>query len=276
MRGRALLQGRSCSGASLEETAASTKAGLDWFCVPRSAFRRRCTMSQDKTNAILKEFKEFEAAPGMYSKKKLVSMTLIVGWMSRVVPRARPFVSHLQGAIHATPNGEAVREHRPKALIFKRRVEYAWETPASSRRSLPLRPWSIVADASPFGLGDILFSAELVPQAHRASELRKWDLERFCAQKENPAFQSERKLLALFFSVLVFSDLVSASCCRVSFVSDSKAALGAASRLRSPAALMGALAAEIAGAGKFRHGTCRSEAHPWHEQQIRRRSVEAQ
>ena len=73
-----------------------------------------------------------------------------------------------------------------------------------------------------------------------------WDSETFCAQKGDPAFQSEWESPALVCSVLVFSDLVNASRCQVSFMSDRKAALGAASWLRSPAALMGALAAEIA------------------------------
>ena len=176
-----------------------------------------------------------------------------------VVPRARPFVSHLWGAIHATPSGEAARKHRPKALIFKRRVENAvdwlrallgdasrFKTQFAFAARAVTPQWSIVADASPFGMGDILCSSELVPQAYWASELGKWDLERFCAQKGHPAFQSEWELLALFFSVLVFSDLVSASRCQISFVSDSKSALGAASRLRSLSALVGALAAEIA------------------------------
>ena len=67
------------------------------------------------------------------------------------------------------------------------------------------------------------------------------DSEKLCAQKEGTAFQSEWELLALFFSVFVFYDVVSASLCQVTFVSDSQAALGAASRLRSPAAFMGAL-----------------------------------
>ena len=195
----------------------------------------------------------------MYSKQKLISMAGIMGWMSSVVPRARPFVSHLWGAVHATPDGETAREQRPKALNFKRRVEYAvhwlraflgnasrFKTQFALAARAVTPQWSIVAIASLFGMGAILYSSELVPQACWASELGKWDLERFCAQKVDPAFQSEWELLALFFSVLVFSDLVSASRCQIPFVSDSKAALGAASRLRSPTALMDALAAEIA------------------------------
>ena len=51
--------------------------------------------------------------------------------------------------------------------------------------------WSVVADASPFGMGALLYSSELVPQAYWASELGSGDLERFCAQKGEPSFRSE-------------------------------------------------------------------------------------
>ena len=82
-------------------------------------------MSQDKTNAVLKELKVFEAASGMYSKQKLPPVAGIMGWMSSVGPRPGPFVTHLWRATHAIPKSEAAREHRPKTLNFKRRVEHA-------------------------------------------------------------------------------------------------------------------------------------------------------
>ena len=129
--------------------------------------------------------------PLMYSKQNLASVAGIIGWMSCVVPRARPLVSHLWRAIHATPNGEAAGDHRPRTLIFKRRVEHAvhwlrgllgsasrFKTQFALAGREETSRWSIVADASPFGVGAILYSSELVPQAYWASELGKWDLDR--------------------------------------------------------------------------------------------------
>ena len=232
-------------------------------------------MSQDKTNAILKEFEEFGAAPGMYSKQNLVSMTGIMQALFHVPDHLCRTCGEQFMPLRVARQPE---KHRPKALIFKRRVENAvdwlrallgdasrFKTQFAFAARAVTPQWSILADASPFGMGDILCSSELVPQAYWASELGKWDLERFCAQKGHPAFQSEWELLALFFSVLVFSDLVSASRCQISFVSDSKSALGAASRLRSLPALVGALAPEIALAWelvevKHIHGTSNKSA----------------
>ena len=170
-------------------------------------------MSQEKTNAILKEKKELEAAPGVYSKQKACIHDWDHGLDVKRCSTCPTICVALVGAIHATPNDEVVREHRTKALIFKRRVEYAvhW-----------LR--ALLGNASRFKT--------------------QWGLE-ILRTEGDPAFQSDWELLVLFFSVLVFSDLVSASHCQISFVSDSKDPLGAA-RLRSPAALMGALAAETA------------------------------
>ena len=96
--------------------------------------------------------------------------------------------------------------------------------------------WSSRADASPFALWEP-FLVRLSWFLRRIGH-RSWG----CGTWRDPVIQCEWEL---FCSVFVFSHLVRASRCQVSFVLDSKAAWGA-SRLGSLAALIGALAAEIA------------------------------
>ena len=60
---------------------------LDWigfeFHVRPAGFD--VTVSQDKINVILKEFQEFEAAPGTCSRQKLASTAGVMVWMPSVV-----------------------------------------------------------------------------------------------------------------------------------------------------------------------------------------------
>ena len=107
----------------------------------------------------------------MYSKQKLPP---VAGHHGLDVERwstsrtTGPFVTHLWRATHAIPKSEAAREHRPKTLNFKRRVEHAvgwlWDLLGIASRfktqcALAARSetprWSTVADAFLLGMGAI-------------------------------------------------------------------------------------------------------------------------
>ena len=132
----------------------------------------------------------------------------------------------------------------------------------------------VVADASPFGLGAILCS-------HRSWFLRRVGLQSSGSgtwrdsvhRRGDPAFQSGWELLALFFSVLVFSDLVSASRCQaLACVLQQGCLLGCSVPVKATRCAHGcACRRDCSGVGKFRHGTRSSQSTSWHEQQIRRR-----
>ena len=127
-----------------------------------------------------------------------------------MIPRARPFVASLWGAITdakvAEPKAEGTRR-RPKDLFFIRRIDHpiSWLTalvgsPDRLTRTFLLSQrrqsikWAIRTDASPFGMGGILVDSTNVAQEYWADPVGSLDFDRFKASRGDPAFQAEWEL----------------------------------------------------------------------------------
>ena len=142
---------------------------------------------------ILKEFKELEAALGMYSRQKLVFIAEIMGCMSSVVPRARPFVSHLWEHVMPLRMARQPENTGPRHLSSNDGwntqcigLGLSCETPAGS--SLPLRPGQRHLGGP--SLPMLLLLVWETFFTHQSWFLRRIGLrssERFCAHKGDPA-----------------------------------------------------------------------------------------
>ena len=179
-----------------------------------------------------------------------------------MVPAARPFVTHLWGAVDDAKNEETPKRartrKRPKELIFVRRFGHAasWISECLKDEKALVRRYSLLrrlapvefglrTDASPFGMGGILFrygTGEIV--GFWADELNESDLSLFGAVKGDPKWQSEWELYAVLVSVVVFEGIVKDK--KMALQTDNTATMRASMVLKSPTATMNAIASEIA------------------------------
>ena len=190
----------------------------------------------------------------------LVSLAGLASWAASVVPRARPWVSHLYGALsdtrHAVAPVRAGTRVRPKDLLFVRRFEHAaaWLLALLASEQRICRKFSVAmrqaevqfvlrTDASPFGMGGILFTPGGTVLGYWADALSEHDLAHFKATKGDPAWQSEWEFLAVVVSFAVFVHFLGKA--KVKVQTDNSANIAAAMKLSSPKPLMNALAGEL-------------------------------
>ena len=185
-----------------------------------------------------------------------------LSWMAGIVPRIRPFVSHLWAALAEADQAKATgaRRLRPKDSVFLRQVSHAlrWllsflssEEGGISRKRLvedlraPLTHL-VRTDASTSGMGGILLDGGNNPVAFWADEISDTGRRRFHARAGESAFMPEFELLAILISLKAFEPELRGKRSGFAVQADSQSALGAALKLSSPRPLMNALAAEIA------------------------------
>ena len=199
VRGRAFLQGRSCSGASLASLSAGQKPRrgqrLDWIGfepdLPRSALQ--ASMSLCHKTRPTQSSRSLRSSRRRLGCTRSKSLCPIRGWDHGLdVKRCStcPTICvALVGAIHATPNGEQPENTGPRhsssndgwntqcigiRALLGNASRFKTQFALAARAVTSL--WSIVADASLFGMGAILYSSELVPQAYglRSSGSGTW------------------------------------------------------------------------------------------------------
>ena len=196
----------------------------------------------------------------MVGSKKALMVAGLSSWAASVVPRARPFVAHLFGAIKDAKQDEGPRRAttraRPKDLIFVRRFRHAagWLSELLKDDAALVRRFSVEqrhakielivrTDASPFGLGGILIDTDGGILGYWADELRSEDLTRFRATIGDPAWQSEWEFLAVLISLEVFGAQLRNN--KFKLQVDNTATLSAAMLLKSSSPVMNAVAAEV-------------------------------
>ena len=131
----------------------------------------------------------------------------------------------------------ALLETQEKAA-FKRTVNW--------RTELAPPTLVITCDASPWGLGAVLSTAEGYPLAWVASEVTADDARRLGVTIGDCAAQAVLEALAILVAVRTWAHIWTAAKARVHVRSDSQAALGALGKVASPVPAMNAVAREVA------------------------------
>jgi hypothetical protein len=220
----------------------------------------RVALSERKTSEVLEALEKVEGSKGMISLTEAMSLIGKISWVASLIPLARPWVGQMYSALidsRKAPVRSTTRK-RPN-LVFVRRFSHSvkWLRALVGRPDRLSRSYTLKArrgaprfafrtDASPWGLGGVLYAEGSKPIAYWADELSELDLERFNASLGDPAFQSEWELLAVLISLRVFAPWIRGSKSQLEIQSDSSAAIGVTMKLASPSVIMNALAAEIA------------------------------
>ena len=213
-------------------------------------------ISEKRIQKIDEEISKHLAAKGM--TRKLDSIAGELSWVAGIVPRLRPFVRMLYGAIHSMHGAQGGR-NRPKDLIFLKTVEFplTWLQKffkghlGGLRRvhylsdTLSLPSLKIRTDASTTGVGAILLSMTDVPMAWMADIIRIRDLELFGATKNDPKWMAEFELLAVLLAFHAWRDRLRGHRVTLILQTDSQAAKGALDKLSSASPICNALAAEL-------------------------------
>ena len=221
----------------------------------------KVTLSAEKAQVLRKALDDI-VKKGMVTEKELRSTAGLASWAASVVPRARPFVSHMFGAMvdnkaKDRQTKESTRD-RPKNLVFVRRFRHAalWLRELLADEHALVRKFSVRArwaplslglrtDASPYGLGAILFkiaTGEVI--SYWADDLRDEDFKRFKAQRGDPAWQNEWEMLAVLASIVAFESDIAGE--KFLLQADNMTAIEAASRYKSTRPLINTMAGELA------------------------------
>ena len=198
-------------------------------------------------------------------------------WVSAAVPRARPYASHLWSALASSDHehGSAARRaFHQKRWVFKRRVSFAmrwlqawvknrerFKSTVSVATPFTTDLHTIVSNASSFGFGAVLHNAQGKPTAYWADGLATWDLVRCKARRGDPAWQAAWGLLAVLFSLIAFSPVLSKAIVSYSVSDGLSLGLGVVRRLRSSSPVMAAIAAEISLCLEGLHSDLREAEH---------------
>ena len=202
-------------------------------------------------------------AANMVNLQKAVSSAGLCSWVASVIPRARPFVSHLWGAItdarHSQEPARSTTRRRPKDLVFVRRFRHSveWLLALMTGDTKIMRTFSVSmrhaevsfilrTDASPFGMGGVLFTPAGKVVGYWADSINDDDCERFQARRGDPSWQTEWEFLAIVASLGVFGAVLATGPMKIVIQTDNMAAVSAAMKLSSPKALMNTLAGELA------------------------------
>ena len=228
------------------------------------------TLSPAKFKELQGEVEDVHAAKGMIPLKKVQKIAGQLSWASGIFPWIRGFNSCLWAAIasHTREHAFAAKfssKKRPMQLFFALRVQQAiawirmllagvvrdrdgeairvqrWASVASRAAELM---WCVRTDASPFGMGGILFKAGR-PVAWFAEEWSQNDLALFHAERGDPAWQADWELFAVLVAIDVWLPrLRGQAMCLLQ--TDATAALPDAARLAGRTPAMNAIAAELA------------------------------
>ena len=229
------------------------------------------TLTEAKFKELRQGVEEIHQAKGMTDLKKVQRLAGQLSWASGMFRWIRGFNACLWAVIIAhTTDAVALREQwsakkRPTQLFFVTRIAQAihwirmllaglirdrqgnglavqkWTSVATRYMELI---WCVRTDASPFGMGAILFKNK-VPVAWIAEDWGTNDLTLLKAERGNPAWQAEWELLAILIAVDTWlPHLFGQAMCMIQ--TDATAALHDAQRMAGRTPAMNALAAELA------------------------------
>ncbi|CAE7281168.1 Kcnh1, partial [Symbiodinium necroappetens] len=202
-------------------------------------------LTQAKRDKLLSVFDQIAQYKGVFPLKLLQYAAGVLGWVSSVMPLARPYLAMIWAAItqHRTPMRDTTRIR--KGLVFIRQVEGALKRCFRWRPSAPVV--LIQTDACPTGMGGFLKIGDRFA-AWWADDVMQSDLETFHALKGDPTHQNEWELLAVWCSLEVFSPMLEQLSVKPQILlrTDNTSTLQAALEHRASSPLLVALAAEIA------------------------------
>lgn len=217
-------------------------------------------LSEEKSMKLRHTLEELVVRP-VIPLRKLQHAAGVLGWLSSIIPVARPWVAMLWGAFQQalsnTPKRETTRSR--KGLAFRKQVEHAvnWlltllEVTGKEARLTKVYPmldcqwpWvSIEADACPQGMGAVLRVGGLV-KFYWQSPITDSDLALLGGgATRTPEFQAEFETLALLVSLKVFPSKLGYPA-QYFIRSDNVAALQAALNFKAKSPLMTQLVVEI-------------------------------
>ena len=217
-------------------------------------------LSEPKRLKLTQVFDEISECKGVVPMQLLQYSAGVLGWLSSAVPVTRPWMAMIWAAITQKRDPTRTNTRRRKGLIFVKQVEnairwlrvlteYKHGTFSLSKtfRWRPEAPTMMVqTDASPFGLGGILYQGGHIVAFYH-DELHDEDFVRFCSTKGDPAFQSEYELLAVFVALKVFEQWITYrhQVTRIMIRSDNMAVVSAAFLYKSSSPIMVQLTAEV-------------------------------
>ena len=176
-------------------------------------------LTDSKRKKLLDTLAEIGKHKGVFPLKLLQYAVGVLGWVSSVVPLARPWLAMLWAAItqHRAPSKDSTRVR--KGLIFVKQVQHAvrWLTSlvmaldgqapglqVTFRSQPSLRYVLVQTDACPTGMGGFLaLNGQIVAYWH--DRLTDDDAKLFGAVIGDPSYQSEWELLAVWVSLELFS-----------------------------------------------------------------------
>ena len=251
-------------GVKLNWPKATLGTSVEWIGAEYSARKGTVTakIPADRITKLTEKVEGHLAAKGMTSN--LASLAGEMSWVAGIVPRLRPFVTMLYGAVHeaarraeSQDNGESRK--RPKNMVFIRQVEFplTWIKAflegacGSMQKTFHLADrhapptLTITTDASTSGLGAILSTPSGQPIAWMADLIRQEDRERFGAEPNDPAWMAEWELFAVLAALHVWQGRLRGHRLTCLMHVDSQAAIGAVAKLSSPSQVCNYISAEI-------------------------------
>ena len=215
----------------------------------------------------------------MVATAKLEHAAGVLGWVSSIIPVARPWLAAIWAATHHSGQSAPIRPgaRERKHLVFGKQFRHTlrWleallkATVLESGGVVMLRKvyhfachapvFTIFCDACPWGMGGVLCRHDS-PVAFWMDVLSKADLERFEATLGDPSFHIEWELLSLL-SLKVLQVIVNSNSVQWFIRSDNQAALIAALELGTSSPLMTQLAVELAILIEAQGGRCVKGRH---------------
>ena len=217
-------------------------------------------LSEPKRVKLGQVFDDIAGCKGVIPMHLLQYAAGVLGWLSSAVPATRPWMAMIWAAITQKKEPKLTTTRHRKGLIFVKQVENAvrWLRSLTEYRQnhfslskiyrwRPDAPTVMIqTDASPFGLGGLLYiGGHIVAFFH--DELRDEDFSLFQSTKGDPAFQSEYELLAVLVALHVFESWIThrKQVARIMIRSDNMAVVTAAFQYKASSPLMVQLTAEV-------------------------------
>ena len=238
--------------------------GIDW---PRRSLT--LTIPELMAAEILGEAKAILSTT-MVGLKRLQKLTGRLSWAAGVLPRSRWAVSICYAVIASVAAERQARRGEPRSephakgrrshsLVHTKRVKLALEWTVSlwsslsrgASRAVPLRPlpgvWTIVTDASPWGLGGVLLDrASGEPLEFFSSALTEADERTLGITVGDSSAQAVAEALAVWVAFVTWRTKLASHPAELLLRSDSTAALALAQKLASSSPALNFIGAELA------------------------------
>ena len=170
-------------------------------------------------------------------------------WAAGIIPYMKPIISPLYAAAADAPGGRVGTKRIAHTLrwlrAFLRRQRGVLERAYHPKDSYEERSLILEFDASPWGYGGVLYR-DGVPVFWFAEAISKEDVERFKIDIGNPKGQALAETIVIVIGLRAWAGFIGTKLLAIYLRSDSRAALGAALRLRSRDPRMNTVVRELA------------------------------